>query len=314
MNRAIKYTLLAIVLLPVIHLTAEGDSPATEKYQTGRASVILRDSSRGLRKIQIYIYYPIGNSKADSATGTATVSKFPLVCFGHGFVLKAENYTMLIDRIVSEGFIVLFPGSESGFFPSHKALALDLKFVLDESSAMAADKASPLYGIADTSRCLIGHSMGGGAAFLAAADGAGIDAIAAITPYDTKPSASEAAARITIPALIISGSEDCITPSHKHQLPIYNGLASSQKTLLTINGGTHCPLGAEKSRCVRGEKISGCSNKLPHTRQLEILAAYLIPWLKYTLMGDTESADAFDSKLSTDKEVSYKRTAPLLQE
>lgn len=281
--------------------------PATASSQTfavRNTSLKLHDPARGNRKIAVDVFYPL-QSKTDRPDKASDPPRFPLICFGHGFVLKTENYSRLIDSIVAEGFIVAFPESESGWFPSHMAQALDLKFVLEQLPETAKDKSSPLYGIIGSSRCLLGHSMGGGAAFLAAAEGAGINAIAAISPYNTKPSAAEAAKKVLAPTLIFSGSEDCITPSDKHQLPIYNGSGSDNKTFILIKGGTHCPLGSEKSRCVRGERISGCRNILAHEKQLEVVLRYLVPWLKSELQSDSVSSALFGGHLQNDPDISF---------
>ena len=58
----------------------------------------------------------------------------------------------------------------------------------------------------------MGHSMGGGALFAAANLLAGTDAIVALAPMNTKPSAIQAAASVKIPTLIFAGANDCITP------------------------------------------------------------------------------------------------------
>jgi predicted dienelactone hydrolase len=283
----------------------------TQPYNIENISLKLRDPSRGNRRIPVEIFYPVTKYSSDSVMDDKTGKKFPLICFGHGFVLDIENYRILLDSIVSKGFIIAFPMTEKGFFPSHRSLAADLRFVLDKSPDMGSDQSSPLYGIVDSARCLIGHSMGGGAAFHAAARNTSLTSLAAITPYNTKPSAAEAAGNVSVPTLIISGAEDCITPADKHQLNIYNGSGSAKKTLITILGGTHCPLGIEKSRCTRGEKISGCLPVVSHSKQLGTLLRHLMPWLEYTLKGNETAAENFNAGLDADDEITFIRSNPL---
>jgi len=50
-----------------------------------------------------------------------------------------------------------------------------------------------------------------------------------LAPFDTRPSAIKAASSVIVPTLIFAGSNDCITPPEKHQLPVYNSSASPDK-------------------------------------------------------------------------------------
>jgi dienelactone hydrolase len=203
--------------------------------------------------------------------------------------------------------ILLFPLSSKGLFPSHRRYAEDLAFVLNEAQKMGEDPSSVLYGITDTVSCLIGHSMGGGAVFLAANMTSGLSAIATLAPLNTHPSAIQAASSVLVPSLVIAGSDDCITPPDKHQLPIYDFLASNEKTYILITGGTHCQMGCENSACSAGERMAGCSAGISREEQHEILKRYLIPWLRFYLKGDPEAGIKFDYLLSTDDSVGFKR-------
>ena len=94
--------------------------------------------------------------------------KFPLICFGHGYLISGIWYEHIVDMIVPEGFLMVFPASEAGLFPSHRTLAEDMDFVLEEISRLGSDTSYVLNGLVDTVKCLMGHSMGGGSMFLAA--------------------------------------------------------------------------------------------------------------------------------------------------
>ena len=50
-----------------------------------------------------------------------------------------------------------------------------------------------------------------------------------LAPADTRPSAIKSAASVKIPALIISGENDCITKPEAHQIPIFNGTSEHFK-------------------------------------------------------------------------------------
>lgn len=130
-------------------------------------------------------------------------------------------------------------------------------------------------------------------------------------PFDTRPSAIKAASSVKIPVLIFSGSNDCITPSGKHHLPIYYSLAGEIKTYISIKGGTHCQMGVSHPKCSTGEKIAGCREGISQEEQLRILAKYLIPWLNYHLKGDMDAGLKFNSFIGQDSTIEYIQSKPL---
>ncbi len=81
----------------------------------------------------------------------------------------------------------------------------------------------------------MGHSMGGGAIFIAANLKSSVDAIVALSPLKTKPSSVQAASSVKVPTLIIAGSNDCITPPDEHQVPIFNFFCQPGQDIYTDN-------------------------------------------------------------------------------
>jgi predicted dienelactone hydrolase len=278
-----------------------------QNYSTGHASIVLRDSQRGNRKVPVEIFYPErrgGKSVGKDGSGN---ERFPVVCFAHAYLMPAEAYVNIQEMLVPEGMILVFPQSSRGLFPSHQRYAEDIAFALNEAQKMGEDPSSVLYGITDTVRCLIGHSLGGGAVFLAANMLSGLSAIVALAPLNTHPSAIQAASSVVVPSLVIAGSDDCITPPEKHQLPIYDFLASDEKAYILITGANHCQMASENSACSTGETMLGCRAGISRDKQHEILKRYLIPWLRFYLKGDQEAGMEFDHLLSTDESVGFKR-------
>jgi hypothetical protein len=215
--------------------------------------------------------------------------------------------------IVPKGYIMIFPASESGLFPSHKTLARDMIFALDEIIKLGSDRSFQLYGRVDTMKCLMGHSMGGGSLFLAAGMRDDIQTAIALAPYDTRPSAIEAASDVRIPTLIFAGSNDHITPPSKHQVPLFNSCASKDKTYILIKGGTHCHMGVSHPKCSTVER--GSSRRDPvisESEQLAILSKYIVHWLDFYLKGDRESGSQFDKDISGDGAIEYSQSRPLI--
>ena len=168
-------------------------------------------------------------------TGTA-LGAYPVVAFGHGFLQSSSRYAGTLDSIASRGYIVIAPDSETGFAPNHSRFADDLWRCL----RWAGDPGR--YPNADPdSLAVMGHSMGGGAALVAADryDGPGqIDTVATLSAAETNPSARAASAGIAVPALYVIGSQDTIVrPATTRAM--YDG-KPSPATFATIIGGYHC--------------------------------------------------------------------------
>jgi hypothetical protein len=127
--------------------------------------------------------------------------------------------------------------------------------------------------------------MGGGASFLAARENPAITAIANLAAAETNPSAIDAASSITIPALVFSGSNDCVTPPPQHQIPMYEALASDCKTWISITGASHCQFADNNFYCNLGE--GGCPDPtISRATQHAITLGVLLPFLDATLKDD----------------------------
>lgn len=283
-----------------------------QNYAIGHITTEFIDSMRGNRKIPIEIYFPEVRSGQDGAGGASIIGKFPVICFAHGYMMPSSSYLNIREALVPAGYILVFPESASGPFPSHEEYSEDLAFILGEIDSVAADASSPLHGITDTIRCLMGHSMGGGAIFAAANMPVDVSAIVALAPYNTTPSAIQAASSVAVPTLIFAGGNDCITPPEKHQIPIYNFSASGEKSYILIKGGTHCQMGSHDSLCSFGEKVAFCKDGISQEEQHRTLNRYLLPWLNFYLKYDLEAGIEFDSSIISDTSVEYLRSHPLV--
>lgn len=272
----------------------------------------MRDSQRGNRRVPVELFFPEHRLNADSCTGDDVTGKFPVICFAHGYLLSGKSYQHLVDMLVPEGFIMAFLSSGDGLFPSHRRFGEDLRFVSDEIGKSGSDPASPLFGMVDTLRCLMGHSMGGGAAFLAAAGNRSVHAAVTLAPFNTRTSAFDAASATGVPTLIFSGSNDCITPPEEHHLPMYERSSSSDKTFILIHGGTHCHMGVSFDKCEVGERMARCEPGISGEEQLAILARYMVPWLRYFLNWEVDQGIYFGSELRSDTTVTWLQSRPLV--
>ena len=183
------------------------------------------------------------------ALGTAP-GAYPVVAFGHGFLQSSSRYAGTLDSIASRGYIVIAPDSETGFAPNHSRFADDLWRCL----RWAGDPGR--YPNADPDS-LMGHSMGGGAALVAADryDGPGqIDTVATLSAAETNPSARAASAGIAVPALYVIGSQDTIVrpPTTRAMYDIRPQPRPSQRSSAATTAGSSTPRRCSGSAATRG--------------------------------------------------------------
>jgi len=227
------------------------------------------------------------------------------VVFGHGYQLPARIYENIVNALNTEGFIVAFPLTERGLFPSHLALGKDIAFVAAQLKKEGTSPESPLYGKVGEKCCYMGHSMGGGSAVLGAASGPPPDAIALLAPLETRPSAVAAASSLSVPTLIFAGGNDCITPPESNQDPLFAALNSSDKTYITIQGGSHCQMAGYHSLCRLAEGACRPKPAISREEQHASINRYLVPWLKSRLKGVAEEGDRMNEMLKQDRSVTF---------
>ncbi len=267
----------------------------------GNTEHTFTDPGRGDRPILTEIYFPVDeNGDLDDAG-----SSYPLLIFGHGFLMTWSAYENLWTHFVPRGYVMAFPRTEGGFSPSHLDFGLDIAFLAGAIQEWNDDPDSPLYQQLSGQSVAMGHSMGGGAAVLASSLSEHIDGLLVLAPAETNPSAIAAAQEVTIPSLVISGSADDVTPEDVHQLPIYEALQSDTKTFIRIMGGGHCFFANSNFFCDLGE--SGTSGNITLTRQeqQEITAAFATPWLDYLFRNDCSAWQALQDSLDTSEQVEF---------
>eukprot|EP00756_Hemistasia_phaeocysticola_P058434 Hpha_TRINITY_DN35062_c0_g1::TRINITY_DN35062_c0_g1_i1::g.82710::m.82710 len=169
--------------------------------------------------------------------------QYPLYLFGHGAGCAAADYayfcSVAATAMVYHGDEVLFPAD----FDSANA-ALDAQLLRAALlNASAHDAASPVYQRLNGAAAYGGHSMGGGMVGLALGmDAAPADGVAVFAPGTfTKPDAAPFLHNITVPVLVVSGSQDCGSNAlDKMARPFYGNVSSARKVLVVLGGADHC--------------------------------------------------------------------------
>jgi len=198
-------------------------------YDVIHYSDTFNDQSRGNRQISVEVFYPSSDSQ----------TSFPVIVFGHGWLMSYSNYQQLAQSLSSYGFITVFPTTEGGLFPSHGNFGLDINFVGHMIQLENIDENSNLYNIVDSTSIAMGHSMGGGCSVLASSGNAFFSGLITFAAAETNPSAIAASRYVTCPSLTFSADNDWIAPPETNQIPIYDSLASQLKYYINIFNESH---------------------------------------------------------------------------
>ena len=277
-----------------------------QTYAIGHRQVSFIDTARNNRQVQTEIYYPSDVSGEDTPF-SADESGFPVLVFGHGFVMEWGAYANIWNAVVPEGYIIAFPRTETGISPDHLTFARDIAFVVGAIQEEGNTVGSPFFGRVDTASCVMGHSMGGGSSFLAIQFNPSITAIVNFAAAETNPSAIAAAALVNIPALLFAGSNDCITPPVTNQEMMFDSLGSACKTLVSITGASHCQFAEQNVLCSFGELTCSPAPTISRDEQHRLVDTLLIPWLDAHLKGDCTSSAQFQNILDSGAGWSYRQ-------
>lgn len=283
----------------VIQVTADV-TLAPAAYATGYRDVVYTDATRANRAVAARIVYPAAASGANVPVGGAAGVRFPVVVFGHGFVVPFEYYGYFWEHVAPRGYIVVMCDTETTISPSHTNYGLDLAFLAAKLQQESANVASPFFGKVAPTAAIMGHSMGGGATILAAQAAPALTTIVTFAAAETNPSAIAAAGSLSLPALLVAGSADCVAPPDVHQVPMYEALASAGKFLMTIENGSHCQFADNSPTCELGEGFV-CPDAafISAPLQQAIVLNLVDHWLDIHLKGQATAWGAFNEAVET---------------
>jgi hypothetical protein len=211
--------------------------------------------------------------------------------------MGVNSYYNLRDAFVPQGYILVLPTTEGGFSPSHGNFGLDLAFVISGIQARGADPGSAFFGKVASTAAIMGHSMGGGAAFL----GASAPQVTTVITYaaaETNPSAIAAAGSLDKPVFVLAGSQDCVTPPSANQLPMYDAVPADCKAYVSLVGGGHCNFANYNFNCSFGQSTCGGGGSLGRTAQQALTHQYTLLWLDRYLKDDAAAGEAFEDLLT----------------
>lgn len=305
-----RYMILMLCII-LVHAFA-----SAQDFKIGHVQRSFVDTTRNNRQVTCEIYYP-ANINGDNVAIANGI--FPTLVFGHGFVMPASAYDVYWNAIVPKGYIMIFPTTESSLSPSHLNFGKDIAFLTQIMKEQHRISTSLFFNAVDSTCAVMGHSMGGGSAFLAMQQDPSITALISIAGAVTNPSSVTAARTITRPSLVIAGANDCVAPPKNHQIPMYDSLATNCKTYLSILGGDHCQFASYNFNCSLGQNTCTPKATINATTQQSIVFQHLLPWINFYLKKNCNAGDQFQNLISnpngilSDANCSLRSPNPIIQ-
>ncbi len=292
------------VLLSILAILFVVCSGIAQDYDVGSSSKTFRDGDRRNRRVNTRIYYP---KITRQNQGQVTQGPFPVVVLGHGFVMGSDAYQNFYNTLVPRGYIVVFVNTEGSFFANHEAFSKDLAFMVGAIQAENNNPNSVLSGIVDDKSALIGHSMGGGAATVAASL-VDVETLVTFAPALLRFDTLTPASMVSEDAIVFSGTGDGVTPPEENHIPIYDNLGSDCKYIINITGGAHCYYANSNFFCDFGENSSSGNIQITRSQQQAITFQFLNSWLDYKLKGDLTAQQTFLLDLATSGDITSENT------
>jgi dienelactone hydrolase len=274
------------------------------QYPVGFVNTTWNDPARS-RDVTCWVYYP---GVAAGQNQSVAMGSFPVIVFGHGFVMGYDVYSNIWNALVPKGYIVVLPTTESGFSPVHANFGGDIAFLAAKMQSEGASNSSPFYQRVAPKSGVMGHSMGGGSSFLAAENNTSITTMVTLAAAVTNPSSVTAAANITIPTLTIDGAEDCVAPPADHQILMYNALASTCKTYISINQGSHCYFANYNFNCTFGESTCNPTPALDRALQQDAAADMFTLWFDHWLKDDCQAWEDLQDSMAVSPRITSQQS------
>ena len=126
----------------LIILSALSGNLFAQGYNLGHTLLSFTDTERVKRVIPVEIYYPADISGDNVPLASSGSSKYPVLCFGHGYLMSWDSYSYLRDALVKNGYIIAFPKTAGELFPSHSDMAKDIVYILKRISEYGNDSGS----------------------------------------------------------------------------------------------------------------------------------------------------------------------------
>lgn len=279
----------------------------------------------------IYTFIPGVSLPSNSALQDAPLASgapFPVVVYSHGSGGQSYIASFFTEMLASHGFVVIAPNHVgntatellfgSGDEPETVAYnrPADTAFVLTEMLARSEDPDSSFFQFMDPERIgMAGHSFGGFTAYAAAGGLPAVNGDVADIPVDDRIDAIVAMApvtsilppnvlaSITIPSMVITGTDDQTTPIDPESVQAFEEVNSGYRYRVDLEDAAHqsftdvCDyqqklptidgIPAQFIETIDQFALSGCqATQMPFDRAKELTNQYVISFFLAHVAGD----------------------------
>ena len=277
-----------------------------------------------------------GRALRDAAPAPVA-APLPLVIVSHGYPGNRFLLSHLAENIASKGYVVASIDHTDSVYdaigPFGSTLVnrtLDQVFVLDEMARLNADATSAMAGMIDAGNTgIVGYSMGGYGAIIAAGGGVTGRAVAVGAPYGTlgiheagteahaalfDPRVrtavaigpygrnvglfdAEGLAEIRVPMLFVAGSDDRTSGYETGVRAIWEEATGIDRALLTFEGGSHnaaAPIPAPEEAFAAGVSGHYTDPVWDNVRMNNVAQHFVTAWLDTELKGALDKAAYLD--------------------
>jgi pimeloyl-ACP methyl ester carboxylesterase len=252
-----------------------------QPFQVINEALVLQDSYYTQRPVKVRLFQPSVDGQALAPSGS-----FPILVFGHGFVMDHLDYTNVFNDLAAEGYFVATLDEGYGFGVNHQVYAGQMAGAARAFLALNSTAGSPFQGRVLQKAGTMGHSMGGGASMFSTYLYPELSAAVGLAPAQsrTTPDAIASLLTNTVPVLIISGNKDGVTPNEQHATQMYAN-TKGDKFWVDINRGGHCGFADRQTVCDVGANASNDRGTLTYAEQQGYVKKYALPFLNFYLKG-----------------------------
>ena len=203
-----KFVAMLLALVMMLSIGCTTAFAASEQSTKNITNVTTESDVSVYRDLMLvagkYVFYP-----SDLET---TTKKYPVVTWANGSWCPIQTYLPIIYGLVKAGYIVV--ADTDLLTDDGKSTVDSVSYIIKQSK----NKNSMFYKRINTKQIgSTGHSLGGQAAVNASAKDSRIKAIVSLAGK----SVADEAAKVTVPALFLSGTLDMIVPSKDYVYPSY---------------------------------------------------------------------------------------------
>jgi len=274
---------------------------AAESHGSKRSYWIHLDPERNEtlhNEFEAIVYFP----------GFGVTGPVPLIVFAHGWGGAGDWYEFFAGALVPYGYVMASIDVSRSLDNSPSDMAANQEFLVTAMlNQSATNESSPIYKMLNGKAATSGHSNGGAASLISQAEQGtknwnSLATLSAAYPHDIKNLSV-----IVNPALIMTGTKDCVCPPPSNGYPIYQQIGSKCKYYINLINGTHCHFWEEKAPiedvgCNQFLEFRCYHDHIPMHQQWSLVSKYILPWYDYTLKGKQDRLQLIDTMLKADQE------------